>query len=221
MLKIIYKLSIILIVLTVSLQAGLSENQKISTSMEILKSSHIKIPQNILKNAKAIAIIPNLKRGGLLFGGSYGSGILSIKQPDGIWSDPSFITFRNASFGLQAGVESTDAIIIFETRRSLDGIADGKVTISFNAGIAAVKNGQYMSRKTDANLAADIYVYGKSSGIFVGLMSIGSGNLYINDESNDEYYDTLVNTESLLSGYLQSKKQQVVNFQKLLLKYTR
>jgi len=61
----------------------------------------------------------------------------------------------------------------------------------------------------------------ESSGVFVGLMSVGSGNLYIDDESNDKYYDTLVNTESLLSGYLQSKKQQVVDFQKLLLKYTR
>jgi len=40
MLKIIYKLSIILSVFAVSLQAGLSENQKISTSLEYYLSNN-------------------------------------------------------------------------------------------------------------------------------------------------------------------------------------
>ncbi len=216
MLKTISKLSLILMFFTVLLQADFTQDQKIATSIDILKSSKIHIPAKILKNAKAIAVIPNLKNGGLFINGSYGTGVLSIKESDGNWSDPSFISFRNLSFGLQAGIKSTDAIIVFESRRSLDGIADEKVTLSFNIGGTILQNGQDMSRKTDAKLSANIYMYGESSGLFLNFMSISNGIMYINDDMNDAYYGELIDTNSLLDGYLQSKKREVLEFQKVL-----
>ncbi len=216
MLKNIFKLFALSALVVVTLQANFTENQKIETSMNILKNSDIKIPSKILKNAQAIVIIPNLKKGGFLLNGSYGVGVLSIKNSDGSWSDPSFVTFKNLSFGLQAGVNSTDAIMIFETKRGLDGIEDGKATISYNVGVTIVKNGESVSRKTDGKLSANIYLFGKSSGLLLNFMSAGSGVLYVNDEMNDKYYDTLVNTQNLLSGYTQSHKKQVEEFKNIL-----
>jgi len=204
----------------VGLYAGFKENRMVSTAMGIIQNSHIKIPQKILQNAQAIIIMPNLQHGSLLFGGSYGHGILTIKNDNG-WSDPSFVTFRNISFGLQAGIRSTDAIMIFENTRGLDGITDGKATISLTAGMVVGKKGPYNSRKTDGELSADIFMFGRSSGVELNMISIAGGNLYIDDEKNDKYYNSVVNTDILLSGVRQSTKPQVLKFKKLIMSITK
>jgi len=206
----------ILAFFAVVLQADFSEKQMIRTSMDILKKSHVKIPEKVLQNTKAIIVMPNLKKGGFLINAAYGVGVLSIKGSDGVWSDPCFVAFKSLSLGLQAGVESTDAIFMFKSLRSLDGIEDGKVTISFGAGLTIFKNGQNVSRKTDSNLAADIYLFGKSSGLFMDFLSVGSGILYVKDEMNDKYYDNLIDTSYLLNGHLSSNKKQVKEFKNIL-----
>jgi lipid-binding SYLF domain-containing protein len=219
MFKKLSKLVMIVSFCVVGLYAGFKENRMMSTTMEIMQNSHIKIPQKVLQNAKAIVIIPNLKHGSLLFGGSYGHGILTIKNENG-WSDPSFVIFRNISFGFQAGLRSTDAIMIFENIRGLDGITDGKATISLTAGAVFGKKGVYVSRKTDGELSADIYLFGRSSGLELNAGSFSSGNLYIDDETNDKYYNSVVNTDILLSGVRQSTKPQVLKFKKLIMEIT-
>ncbi|HET7609966.1 MAG TPA: hypothetical protein VFL84_14890, partial [Gammaproteobacteria bacterium] len=47
------------------------------------------IPADILQRARGIAVIPNLIRGGLLFGGRRGRGVLAIRSPNGEWSNPA------------------------------------------------------------------------------------------------------------------------------------
>ncbi len=220
MFKTLSKLAVIISFCAVGLYAGFKENRIISTTMDIMKNSHIKIPQKVLQNAKAIVIIPNLQHGSFFLGGSYGRGILTVKNDNG-WSDPSFVIFRNISFGLQAGARSTDAIMIFENDRGLDGITDGKATISLTAGVVAGKKGPYISRKTDGELSADIFLFGRSSGLEINVGSISGGNLYVDDETNDKYYNSVVNTDILLSGVRQSKKPQVLKFKKLIMDITK
>ena len=42
-----------------------------------------------------------------------------------------------ASFGLQAGVQSADVILVFRSERGLDNIVNGKFTLGADAGVAA------------------------------------------------------------------------------------
>lgn len=220
MFKKMVKFIVFLSLFAISAEAGLNQDQKVLTSINILQNYDLKIPANVLKNAKAIAIIPNLKSGGFVIAETFGKGILSVKQNDGEWSDPIFVTFTNLRVGLIAGISSTDAIIIFKTRRSLDGIKNNKWTFGLNVGATIIKNGREVSRKTDANLAANIYLYGKSSGLMLNYISLGSGMLSIDDESNDKYYNTLTNAEDLIEGYANSKKPEVKKLKKILTNLT-
>jgi len=220
MFKTLLKLAVVISLFIVSSYAGFKENRIISTAMEIIQNTNIKIPHKLLKNAKAIIIIPNLKNGGFIVGGSYGEGVLVIKSNNG-WSDPSFITFRSISFGFQAGIKSTDAIMIFENNRGLDGISEGKATLSIGAGVVMGNKGPYASRKTDGELSADIYMFGVSSGINIDMVSFSGGNLYVDDDANDKYYDSVVNTDTLLSGVRQSNKPQILTFKKLITDITK
>ncbi len=202
-----------------SLHAGFKEKQEVATAIGIIKNPNMKIPKKILKNAKAIAIIPNLKYGGLIFGATYGHGILTVKGENG-WSDPSFITFRSINFGLRAGVSSNDVVLVFENARALDGITDGKVTISLSAGAVIVKNGSAKGIKTDGKLSARIYLFSKSSGLELNYASLSGGNLYIDDDSNDKYYDSVVNTDNLIEGVRRSRDKQVLKFLNTIATFT-
>ncbi len=65
-------------------------------------------------------MIPDLLKVGFVFGGRRGEGLISVKSPDGTWSNPSFITMTGGSVGFQAGVSSTDVILVFRTQRGVD-----------------------------------------------------------------------------------------------------
>src|SRR5687767_13526485 len=71
------------------------------------------IPADILQRARGIAVIPGLIRGGFLFGGRRGRGVLAIRSPNGEWSNPAFVTLTGGSFGAQFGAESADVVLVF------------------------------------------------------------------------------------------------------------
>ncbi len=52
-----------------------------------------------------------------------GNGVLVARDPTGHFSDPVFVNLTGGSFGFQWGVTSTDVILVFTTKRSIDRIA--------------------------------------------------------------------------------------------------
>ena len=104
---------------------------------EIEQAPDKAIPSDLLKDAKAIAVIPDVLKVGFVFGGRRGEGLISVKSPDGTWSNPSFISFGGGSVGFQIGVSSTDVILVFRTQRGVDSIVNGKFTIGADASAAA------------------------------------------------------------------------------------
>ncbi|MDX2300285.1 MAG: lipid-binding SYLF domain-containing protein, partial [Xanthomonadaceae bacterium] len=75
------------------------------------------IPESMLRDAQAVAVIPGVVKAGLVVGGRFGRGLVSVRQADGTWSNPSFISIAGGSFGFQFGVTSTDVVLVFRTRR--------------------------------------------------------------------------------------------------------
>src|SRR5260370_28974984 len=65
------------------------------------------IPEEVLSNAKCILIVPDLIKGGFIFGGKHGRGVASCRTSDG-WSAPAFVSVGGGSWGLQIGVEGVD-----------------------------------------------------------------------------------------------------------------
>ena len=95
------------------------------------------IPSRLLSRAHAIAVIPSVWRVGFVAGIRRGKGILVVRQADNTWSNPAFITLTGGSFGFQAGAQTSDIILVFKNRASVDRIASGKLTLGADASVAA------------------------------------------------------------------------------------
>jgi lipid-binding SYLF domain-containing protein len=144
------------------------------------------IPESILKNAQGIAIIPGIIKAAYGIGGEYGRGVLLV-QDKGAWSNPSFITLAGGSVGWQIGVQRSDLILVFKTRKSIDNIAEGKVTLGADAGVAAGPVGRGAQANTDLNMKAEIYAYSKAKGLFIGV-SIKGAAIQIDADANRRFY---------------------------------
>ncbi|HEX4533640.1 MAG TPA: lipid-binding SYLF domain-containing protein, partial [Rhizomicrobium sp.] len=93
-----------------------------------------------LRDARAILIVPSLVKGGFIFGGEGGNGVLMARTRHG-WSDPAFYTLASASFGLQIGLEQSQLVMFIMSDRALRGIEQGKVKLGAGAGLTIVTLG--------------------------------------------------------------------------------
>jgi lipid-binding SYLF domain-containing protein len=146
------------------------------------------IPPAVLADAQGVAIIPHVIKAGFVFGGRGGHGVVLTRDHNGAWSEPTFVDLGGASFGLQAGVESADVVLVFKTRRSLDRIVNGKgkLTLGADAAIAAGPIGRQAEAGTDLMLHAEIVSYSRSRGLFAGIALDGAGIVY-DTEANEKF----------------------------------
>jgi lipid-binding SYLF domain-containing protein len=186
---------------------------------EVMQAPDKAIPQDLLKNAKAIAVIPDMVKAGLIFGGRRGEGLISVKSPDGTWSNPSFITLTGGSVGFQAGVSSTDVILVFRTQRGVDSIVNGKFTMGADAAAAAGPVGRTATAATDAQMKAEIYSYSRSRGLFAGVALDGSV-LRIDYDANSAIYGAGITPRRIFEGGVGNVPGPVVDFRDQLEEYT-
>jgi lipid-binding SYLF domain-containing protein len=135
---------------------------------EIMAAPARSIPRALLHDAQAVVIVPGLIKGGFIIGGRYGHGVLVMRNEQGVWRAPSFITMAGGSIGWQIGVQSTDIILVFKTRHGVQSLINGKFTIGGDVSAAAGPVGREASASTDLQLKAEIYSYSRSRGLFVG-----------------------------------------------------
>ena len=153
--------------------AASREEQRVANAADVLdkllRIPEKSIPPSLLSRAYAVAVIPGVVKAGFVLGARHGKGILVIRQDDDSWSNPAFITLTGGSFGWQAGVESTDIILVFKTRRGVTDIANGKLTLGADASIAAGPVGRHAEIATDLAFQAEVVSYSRSRGLFAGV----------------------------------------------------
>jgi len=86
------------------------------------------LPSGLLEKCHGMAIIPGVIKAAYGFGGQYGRGLIVIRNEDGTWSNPAFVSLIGGSLGWQIGVQKADIVLVFKTGKSIDNIAAGKVT---------------------------------------------------------------------------------------------
>lgn len=145
------------------------------------------IPPLLLQNAKAMAIIPDVIRGGFIFGARRGRGIIIVRTQEGSWSNPSFVTLTGGSFGAQIGADSTDVVLVFGNERSVRDIAEGKFTLGGDAAATAGPIGRNTTATRDLTFSAELYTYVRSRGLFAGATVEGS-NIGIDQDANAAFY---------------------------------
>lgn len=167
---------------------------------EVTRNPKTGMPRLVMRNAHAIAIIPDMFKAGFVIGARFGRGVLLVKQPDGTWSNPLFIRLTGGSVGAQIGAQSTDLILVFQTQRGLDRFikGKGKLTLGVDVAAAAGPVGKRFEAGTDVALKSEILSYSNTRGIFAGVSAEG-GNLQIDWRSNMAYYGRPVAAAEVLA----------------------
>ena len=169
------------------------------------------IPDKLLDEARAIVVIPDTLKVGLVLGGRRGHGLLSVKSPDGTWSNPSFVKLTGGSIGFQAGVQSSDVVLVFRNDRSLESIVNGKVTLGADAGVAAGPVGRNAAAATDGQLKAEIWSWSRARGLFAGV-ALDGAVLQIDNDANQLAYGAGITPRMIFEGRVRQTPETVVAF---------
>ena len=186
---------------------------------EIMAVPDKRVPNHLIEKAEAIAVILDVVKAGLVLGGRHGKGLISVRSADGTWSNPSYITITGGSIGFQAGVQSTDVVLVFRSKRGVDQIVNGKFTLGADAAVAAGPVGRNAQASTDAQLKAEIYSYSRSRGLFAGVALDGSV-LSIDHDSNQATYGRNMTPRRIFEGGVGAVPNAVVDFRDRLEEYT-
>jgi lipid-binding SYLF domain-containing protein len=145
------------------------------------------IPDRLLERAYGIAVIPDFTKVAFFLGGARGHGVAVIRDSTGHFTGPIFVTLTGGSFGFQWGVQKTALVLVFTSRKGVEGITGGKLTLGGDVSVAAGPVGRQASAATDQAFNAGVYSYSQTRGIFAGI-SLAGAALTIDDTSNAELY---------------------------------
>lgn len=184
-------LVVLALVLAVPVSAATREEKRVADAADVLdqllRIPEKTIPPSLLARAYAIAVVPDVIKAGFIFGARRGKGIIVVRQDDNSWSNPAFISLTGGSVGWQAGVESTDVILVFKTRKGVANIENGKLTLGADASIAAGPVGRHAAVATDLKFEAEVMSYSRSRGLFAGVAFEGSG-VTMDRNANTKFY---------------------------------
>ena len=216
-------LAALLLLLPLAAFAGREEDERAANAVKVLddimRMPEQAIPGKLLEQAHAVAVIPNVVKAGLVVGGRHGKGLISVRKPDGTWSHPSYVRLTGASVGFQAGVQSTDVVLVFRTPRGVDSIVHGKFTLGADAAVAAGPVGRTAELSTDGQLKAEIYSYSRARGLFAGV-ALDGAVLGIDHDANEAVYGRNTTPRAAFEGRVQQSSDRIVDFRDRLEEYS-
>ncbi len=199
------------------------ETSKINDAIEVFEQvmsiPEKGIPPALLNNAHGIAIIPGVIKAGFIIGGRHGTGVVIVRNKEGGWSSPSFISITGGSVGWQIGAQSTDIILVFKSRKGIDNMMKGKFTLGADAAVAAGPVGRQAEAATDIQLKAEIYSYSRSRGLFAGI-SIEGAALQIDDDANAAFYGRNVRAGEIFADKDIKSPPAAARLKRVLARYT-
>jgi len=164
---------------------------------ELINTPESNIPEELMKHAHAIAVVPNIVKGAFGVGGTFGKGIVSRRIADRGWGTPAFIDLSGGSFGFQIGVSVTDLVLVFTKEDGLEGLFKDKLELGGEAGATAGPIGREAEVGTNLTFDSPIYSYSRSKGLFAGIALKGAV-MTIDDSANHKVYGEGVTGRNIL-----------------------
>ena len=153
--------------------------------------------RSLVKRAKGVLIYPQVLKGAFLVGVSGGSGVLLAHDAKARkWGGPAFYTIGEASFGLQAGGQASEVILVALTDRGVTALLSTSAKLGADVGVALGPVGAGAEAAT-ANLSADIISYSRAKGLYGGI-SLEGAVVAVRDALNKAYYGKEVTPTSIL-----------------------
>ena len=157
------------------------------------------IPQKLLGHTKAIVVFPNLLKAAMIAGARVGKGVVIVRSPKtGKWNPPAFVKSRQASWGIQAGIQKAELVLLVMTNKGLKQLFKTQYDLGKGPQIALGPVGKTI----DLNLALsknDIFAYSRIEGLFAGFSFAGTV-IWSDRNANYEYYQQSVSNCNLLMG---------------------
>jgi len=176
--------------------------QRLQAAAEVLHSIQAapdhSIPNSVLDDTKCIIVVPNLIKGGFIFGGKHGRGVATCRTATG-WSAPAFVSVGGGSWGLQIGVEDVDLVMVVMNDRGVQHLLSSKFELSGEGAVAAGPVGRQAVAGTDWKLNTEILSYSRTKGVFAGLTLEGAV-VQQDDDSTRAIYGHLPPFRAVLSG---------------------
>ncbi|HET9865730.1 MAG TPA: lipid-binding SYLF domain-containing protein, partial [Nitrospira sp.] len=136
-----------------------------------------------LQAAKGVYIVPKLTKGAFIFGVEGGNGVMLARDEKAGWSEPVFYETSAASFGLQAGAQSSEAVVLIMTPKAVDSLMGNKLKLGADGSVAIGPKGG----GADTNLTADFVTFTRAKGLYAGV-SFDGASIRSRDELNAAYY---------------------------------
>jgi lipid-binding SYLF domain-containing protein len=153
--------------------------------------------RSLVKGAKGVLVYPQILRGAFIVGASGGSGVFLAKDDKaGVWGGPAFYTIGQGSFGLQAGGDASEVVLVALTERGVAAMLATSAKLGANASVAAGPVGAGAEAST-ANISADIIAYSRAKGLYAGI-SLDGAVVATRDALNHAYYGKEVTPTDIL-----------------------
>jgi lipid-binding SYLF domain-containing protein len=169
---------------------------------EILEAPDKGIPGSVLDGTKCVIVLPGTKKAGFIVGGQYGRGVMTCRTGadfKGPWSPPVMMASSGGSFGLQAGAQSTDYVILVLNEGGARAMLDNKVKLGTDASIAAGPVGRTAEASTTGTMKAQMLSYSRAQGVFGGV-SLSGSTLRPDGDANKNLYGEKVSSEQIINS---------------------
>ncbi len=178
------------------------------------------IPDWLLERAYGVVVVPKVFEIAVGFGGRGGRGVMAVRNPDGSWSNPVFLSLGGGSFGFQFGMHMTDTVLVLTSRESVEGISGGKVMLGAGASVAAGPVGRTAAASTDPMLKTQVLSYSQTEGVFAGVAVEGTV-ISVDDDANATAYGVSgILASQILDGKLGTPSPAALEFKAALQRAT-
>jgi SH3 domain-containing YSC84-like protein 1 len=164
------------------------------------------LPINLLNKADCVIILPSVKKAGFIVGAQYGKGVMSCRTGNdfaGPWGAPIMMQSSGGSFGLQAGGQATDFVILVMNDAGARSVMKGRAKLGGEVSVAAGPVGRNAEAATTATMQAQMLSYSRTQGVFGGV-SLSGTSLGPDDGDNEKLYGKKISAEEIFDGNVQS-----------------
>ena len=172
------------------------------TVMQELANASSGVPIGLLNKAECVIVLPSVKKAGFIVGASYGRGVMTCRGGanfKGPWSAPTMMQSTGGSFGLQAGGQATDFVVLVMNEKGARALMKGKAKLGADASVAAGPVGRDAEASTNAAMSAEMLSYSRAQGVFAGV-SLAGASLGPDESANEKLYGKKVDATQIIAG---------------------
>ena len=175
------------------------------------------IPPDLLRQARGIVLLDRTKAG-FLFAYEGGNGVAMVRDADGNWSPPAFLTAGQASLGFQIGGEQNFFVFLLMTTNAAHELAAS--FIDFGGEARGTAGNQSSGVEGQAMPKDGVLVYGDRTGLYGGA-AVKGGAISADKNANEMYYGHYMTMNDILFGNKVKPTPAAIELANTISKYAR